>query len=115
MCFRKKNNNDNNEKKRILNKNNYHIFQKYNSTETDDNIIEFCGNDLNKLVLEIEKYINNLFDKSKFKIMGSIIINNISYYTLIDNNTKDKIKVRYTLIDHDLIKILVINEVIYCL
>ena len=119
MCFRKEKDNDNNEKKSILNNTNNDLFNNYNSLKKnhlfkkDDCIIEFRGIDLNKLILEIEKYINSWFNKSNFKVMGSSIINNNSYYILIDKITKDTIKIRYTLIDYDPIKILVINEVIH--
>ena len=133
MCFRREKENDINEKTRILNKtnnisnktnnisnktnndlfNNYNYFNKNIGSKKNDSIIEFNGIDINKLVLEIEKYINSWFNKSKFKIMGSTIIDKQTYYILIDNITKEQIKVRYTLIDYDPMKVLIINEVIH--
>ena len=122
MCFRKEKDNDNNEKKSILNYknntnndllNNYNSLKKNHLFKKDDCIIEFSGIDLNKLILQVEKYINSWFNKSNFKVMGSNIINNNSYYILIDKITKDIIKIRYTFIDYEIIKVLVINEVIH--
>ncbi len=124
MCFQKKHN-DENEKTSILKNNrnktnkNYDLFNNYNDFKRqylfkkDDYVVEFNGVNIDKLILEIEKYINSWFNKSNFKIIGCIKIKYDSYYILSDSITKNQLKIKYTLIDNDPIKTLIINEVIH--
>jgi hypothetical protein len=132
MCFYKKNSNT--EKTKFIKKSkmssNYEIFKKYNSTEIEsrslcnnyekyksnpklDILVELHSSSIKGLILAIEKYFNNWYNFSDFKVIGSYEKNNILYYILSDNITKQQIKVKYSLIDDIPIKTIIVHEVIY--
>ncbi len=132
MCFYKKNSNT--EKTKFIKKkymsSNYEIFKKYNSTEIEsrslcnnydkyksnpnlDILVELHSSSIKGLILAIEKYFNNWYNFSDFKIIGSYEKNNKLYYILSDNITKQQIKVKYSLIDNIPIKTIIVHEVIY--
>ncbi len=136
MCFLKKNSNT--EKTKFIKKSNissnYEIFKKYNSqynsTEIEsrslcnnydkyksnpnlDILVELHSSSIKGLILAIEKYFNNWYNFSDFKIIGSYEKNNKLYYILSDNITKQQIKVKYSLIDNIPIKTIIVHEVIY--
>ncbi len=136
MCFYKKNSNT--EKTKFIKKkymsSNYEIFKKYNSTEIEsrslcnnydktkadslldsslDTLVELHSSSIKGLILQVEKYFNNWYNFSDFKIIGSYEKNNKLYYILSDNITKQQIKVKYSLIDNIPIKTIIVHEVIY--
>lgn len=130
MCFYKKNSNT--EKTKFIKKSNisslsnYQIFKKYNSTEIEKEslknnydklqseiLVELHSNSIKGLLLAIEKYFNNLYNFSDYKVIGSFEKNNKSYYILSDNITKQQIKVKYSMIDRIPIKTIIVHEVIY--
>ncbi len=136
MCFCKKNSDT--EKTKFIKKpnlsSNYEIFKKYNSqynsTEIEsrslcnnydkyksnqnlDILVELHSSSIKGLILAIEKYFNNWYNFSDFKIIGSYEKNNKLYYILSDNITKQQIKVKYSLIDNIPIKTIIVHEVIY--
>ena len=136
MCFCKKNSDT--EKTKFIKKSNissnYEIFKKYNSqynsTEIEsrslcnnydkyksnpnlDILVELHSSSIKGLILAIEKYFNNWYNFSDFKVIGSYEKNNKLYYILSDNITKQQIKVKYSLIDNIRIKTIIVHEVIY--
>ncbi len=136
MCFYKKNSDT--EKTKFIKKSkissNYEIFKKYNSqynsTEIEstslcnnygtckpklnsDVLIELHSSSLQGLIFQIEKYFNNWYNFSDFKVIGSYQKYNKYYYILSDNITKQQIKVTYSIIDNISVKTIILYEVIY--
>ena len=140
MCFSKKKSNT--EKTKFIKKskksNNYEIFKKYNSTETEiktetlnnnsdklqnnnsdklqyDILVELHSSTIKGLILALEKYFNNWYNFADYKVISSFEKNNKSYYILSDNITKQQIKVKYSIIDRISIKTIIVYEVVYSL